>query len=62
MFCPVLYRCNEFLFSDICHSRHSGMPLGLITRVKKVKGFPWRDILESDWTCVLSIQTRRADA
>jgi len=52
----------SFLFSDICHSRHSGMPLGLITRVKKVKGFSRRDILESEWTCVLSIKTRHAEA
>lgn len=40
MLCPVLYRYNDFLLSDICHNRHSGMPLGLIKRVKKIEGFP----------------------
>jgi hypothetical protein len=54
MYCPVLYRYNDLLLSDICHSRHSGMPLGLIIGVKKVKGFSWRDILECEWTCVLT--------
>jgi hypothetical protein len=45
-FCPVLCRYNDLLLSDICHGRHSGMPLELIIGVKKVKGFPWRDNLE----------------
>jgi len=38
------------------------MSLGIIIRVKKVKGLPWCVILQSEWTCVLSRKTRHADA